>query len=115
MIYHIATESEWEKHKDNALYFPDKFEQEGFIHCSKANQIKKVANTFYASYTKLWLLFIDDSKEKEFIKYENLEGGTELFPHLYRKLPKDSIVKTILLEKEYKGASFELPNELLEI
>lgn len=115
MIYHIATESEWEKHQDNNLYFPEKFDQEGFIHCSKANQIEKVANTFYASYSKIWLLFIDDSKENDFIKYENLEGGSELFPHLYRKLPKESIVKTILLEKKDKEAPFELPNELLKI
>ena len=115
MIYHIATESEWELHKENSVYFPSKFEQVGFIHCSKANQIEKVANTFYASYTKLCLLFIDDNKEKEFIKYENLEGGTELFPHIYRKLPKDSIIKTIQLEKKHKNASFEIQNELLEV
>lgn len=99
MIYHLATETEWAAWKDKDVYAPKKFAQEGFIHCSAKSQVEKTANRLFKSYPKMLLLFIDDVSEKDFIKYENLEGGKELFPHIYRKIPKNSIIKIVSIAK----------------
>jgi uncharacterized protein (DUF952 family) len=99
MIYHIATEVDWQNCIKGDLYAPGRFNTDGFIHCSTKNQIERIANSIFRAYSKVRLIFVDDEKEKEFIVYENLEGGKEVFPHIYRKLPQDSIVKTVLLEK----------------
>lgn len=99
MIYHISTEADWEKSKNKDVYEPGRFDLEGFIHCSTNSQIERIANSIFRSYSNVWLLFIDDKQEHSYIKYENLEGGKELFPHIYRKLPHSSIIKAELLTK----------------
>jgi uncharacterized protein (DUF952 family) len=40
--------------------------------------------------------------------YENGEGGKELFPHIYRELPKSSIIKAVLVAKS-EDDKFKLP------
>ena len=103
MIYHIASIDEWSNCENEDAYTPSRFGKEGFIHCSNKKQIHKTANILFKTYTSLLLLFIDDKKEALFIKYENLEGGKELFPHIYRKLPKISIVKVQKMCREKTG------------
>lgn len=108
MIYHIATIADWENCKNDDVYIPSRFAVDGFIHCSTETQIDRIANTIFSSYSIVWLLTINDTQEKAFITYENLEGGKERFPHIYRKLPKSSIERVLLLEKEENG-NFLLP------
>lgn len=107
MIYHITTDADWDRCKDEAVYAPSRFEEEGFIHNSTDKQVSRIANRIFKAYDEVWLLFVDDEREKDFIKYENLDGGAELFPHIYRKLPKTSIVKMVRVKKGSDG-SFDL-------
>ena len=91
MIYHICTESEWNHCVSLDIYFPSRYDKDAFIHCSTVKQIEKIANTHYQNESTIYLLNIDDTLEQLYIKYENLDGGNELFPHIYRKIPKTSI------------------------
>jgi uncharacterized protein (DUF952 family) len=91
MIYHICKEAEWQNCITLDIYYPSRYEIDKFIHCSTSKQIEKIANTHYKNESIIYLLIIDDTLEKTHIKYENLDGGKELFPHIYRKLPKSSI------------------------
>jgi len=109
MIYHLATEAEWKACKNKTVYAQKRFEQDGFIHSSTKSQIEKTANRLFKNHSKVVLLFINDESEKEFIKYENLKGGKELYPHIYRKLPKKSILKTVVLKNS--DGSFQFPDE----
>jgi len=109
MIYHFTTESEWASYKNKEAYAPKKFAQEGFIHCSTKSQLQKTADKHFKNHSEILLLSIDDESEKDFIKYENLGGGKELFPHIYRRLPKRSILKITVLKK-INGA-FVFPQE----
>lgn len=109
MIYHFATEAEWAACKNKQEYAPEKFAQEGFIHCSTKTQLERTANRLFKSHPKILLLFIDDESEKDFIRYENMEGGDELYPHIYRKIPTDSIVKIVSLTKA-SNSSFDFPD-----
>jgi uncharacterized protein (DUF952 family) len=111
MIYHITTEPEWELQAGNNYYEPKRFEEEGFIHCSTKTQVQHTANRIFNSYKTILLLCIDDEKEKSFIKYENLEGGKELYPHIYRKLPKENILKVLKILKAADD-SFIIPETI---
>lgn len=93
MIYHIASVNEWEQNRNRVFYIPKRFYNDGFIHCSTNSQINKIANGIFANQEKIYLLRINDLEILEHIIYENLEGGTELFPHIYALLLKSNIVK----------------------
>jgi len=106
MIYHITSEKEWEQCEALDFYAPARFDKDGFIHCSAAQQVKRIADTLFRDHQEVWVLYIDDEEEKEFIKYENLEGGEELFPHIYHKLPKKSIINRIKVKNSSMGFRF---------
>lgn len=113
MIYHIATESEWEASLDDENYIPERYAEDEFIHCSTKDQIVRTAHRLYSDESYIILLYIDDSNESDFIKYENLEGGTELFPHIYRPLPKESISRVVKVGKKDDG-SFDFPDDITQ-
>lgn len=92
-VYHITSNDEYEQAKATEYYFPQSFADEGFIHCSYRHQILKVATSLTQGGTGgLVLLEIDKSKVSSEIIDENLEGGQELFPHIYGPLPIDAVI-----------------------
>jgi uncharacterized protein (DUF952 family) len=91
-IYHITSEHEANGAKISGVYVPPDFEREGFIHCSYAHQLEGVIRKRFQNRTDLVVLEIDPAQLTCEVIDENLEGGTELFPHIYGRLPM-SIVK----------------------
>jgi uncharacterized protein (DUF952 family) len=51
-----------------------------------------VANALFRGRTDLVLLMIDVDHIDAPIRYENLSGGSELFPHIYSALPRRAVV-----------------------
>jgi uncharacterized protein (DUF952 family) len=94
-IYHIVSSDDWNAHRLQVEYQPRQFATEGFIHCSYLHQLSSVADRFFVGQNNLLLLVIDCSKINSKIIDENLEGGLELYPHLYGKLPKSAVVEVI--------------------
>ena len=92
IIYHITTHSDWERARATGSYAADSLSTEGFIHCSTAQQVIATANRIFKGRRDLVLLCVDTSRVKPEIRHENLEGGTNLFPHVYGALD------------DYKGA-----------
>jgi uncharacterized protein (DUF952 family) len=92
IIYHITPGSEWEAARAAGTYAADSLATEGFIHCSTAEQVIATANRLFKGRTGLVLLCIDTTRVDPEIRYENLEGGTSLFPHVYGALDADSII-----------------------
>ncbi len=108
MIYHILNRQAWEAAQAQGQYKPQAFEADGFIHCSDLNQLLGVANRFYAGEKELLVLCIAEGKTDLELRYENLEGGEELFPHLYGALKLDAVVETLAFETDAQGV-FHLP------
>ena len=54
------------------------------------------------------LLCIDTDKVTAEIRYENLEGGRELFPHIYGEINTDAVVQVEEFEPGSQGY-FALP------
>jgi uncharacterized protein (DUF952 family) len=93
LLYHIATAADWNVAGDT--YAPQSFAVDGFIHCSTEDQLLRVANAFFRGRTDLVLLHIDADCERDAVRYENLEGGADLYPHLYRRLKKAHVVDAV--------------------
>ena len=110
-IFHITSAAEWQEAMAAGEYKPKAFEQEQFIHCSYLHQLLTVANRFYHGQDGLVILLIDSSKIDSKLIEENLEGGVELYPHLYDVLPVDVVSNTIAFPCNADG-SFALPEEL---
>jgi uncharacterized protein (DUF952 family) len=92
-IYHITTQAEWSTATWVGVYTPQSFAQEGFIHCSEVHQLQGVRDRFFQGQTGLCLLVIDPTRLSKPAVYENLEGGQELFPHVYEPLAIAAVVE----------------------
>lgn len=88
-IFHIAVAGEWAE--ATSAYRPERFDEDGFIHCSTASQVMRVARARFRGRNDVILLRIDpDSVERE-VRLENLDGGDELFPHIYGELELSAV------------------------
>ena len=92
-LYHITSEQEARSATQAGEYTPAAFEREGFIHCSYAHQVRATLNRIFRGRTDLVLLEIDPALLGCKVVEENLEGGAELFPHVYGRLPMTAVVK----------------------
>ena len=92
VIYHIAQATDWQKTSTKEEYKCSSLDIEGFIHCSKEEQLLSVANSFYKERKDLVLLGLDTNKIRPRVSFENLEGGSELFPHIYGPINMDAIL-----------------------
>ncbi len=92
IIYHITSAPEWNLAQSKGEYEPCQFADEGFIHCSYSHQLETVIKRFFLEKKNLLVLEIDSTALDCEVIEENLEGGTELYPHIYGKLPLNAIV-----------------------
>lgn len=92
MIYHITSKQAWEKAKQQGYYSADSLEKEGFIHCSKKEQINGVLERYYQGAKDLLVLTIDPGKLKHSLLYELAPSVHEEFPHIYGTVNLDAVV-----------------------
>lgn len=107
MILHIIKKEAWQQAKQSGEYCGDTLASEGFIHCSKADQVIEVANYVFKGTQGLILLVIDENKVVSEIKYED-PGNNKLYPHIYGPLNIDAVVKTVDFPNNEDG-TFSLP------
>jgi uncharacterized protein (DUF952 family) len=86
-ILHITTPAAWAAAQAAGAYTDDSLATAGFIHCSVPDQLDWVAARHFPGRTGLIVLSIDPAKVPAEIRYENLEGGTQMFPHVYGAIP----------------------------
>ncbi len=99
MIVHICERGAWEAAQDSGEYRPESLDYEGFIHCSRPEQLLDVVNRFYKDVPELLLLWIDTDKVKAVIRWEAADD--EAFPHIYGPLDIKAVtVVTGLLPDE---------------
>jgi uncharacterized protein (DUF952 family) len=91
-IFHLTTELSWETARRAGVYAADTLSTEGFIHCSTAEQWPRVRRQRFAGRDDLVLLEIDPHLAGAKVRWENLEGGAEPFPHLYGPLEIAAVV-----------------------
>jgi len=92
-LYHITSAREADEAERSGTYVPAAFGREGFIHCSYAHQVLATANRIFRGRQDLVLLEIDATKVACDVVEENLEGGAQLFPHIYGHLEMSAVVR----------------------
>ena len=107
IIFHIARSDAWASCAGGS-YSPEMFPVDGFVHCSTEGQVVKVADIRCRGQKGLVLLCIDTDNVTAEIRYENLEGGRELFPHIYGEINTDAVVRVAEFEPGAEGY-FTLP------
>ena len=86
LIFKLFRKDEWLKFKASGKTDGAPIDvSDGFIHFSKASQVKETAAKHFKADKDLILLSCKAEHLKPDLKWEISRGG-ELFPHLYRKL-----------------------------
>ena len=111
MLFHITSASELARAREAGEYRPAGFAVEGFIHCSHPHQVTAVANRLFRGRGDLVLLEIAPRGLTCPIVEENLEGGTEVYPHVYGPLPLSAVARVHELVCG-AGGTFELPSSV---
>jgi len=97
-IYHIAAASDWEQAQASGEYTTSTrgrtLDQEGFIHCSAADQVAGVANFVYQGVPDLLVLEIDTDRVRPEIRLEQVPGSDKPYPHIYGPLNTDAVTET---------------------
>ena len=97
MIYHIATASDWAQAQACGEYTTSTrgrtLAQEGFIHCSAADQVAGVANFVYQGVPDLLVLEIDTDRVRPEIRLEQVPGSDKPYPHIYGPLNTDAVTE----------------------
>jgi len=92
LIYHLAEPKVWAASTDE--YVCASLEEEGFIHCSTADQVSRTARRFFTDRNTLVLLAIDPEPLGDLVVFEDLYGMGEEFPHIYGPLPTAAVGNT---------------------
>lgn len=93
MIYKILRPSEWEEFDSSGVFegSPDD-KRDGFIHCSSFEQVSATAMRIFGDEPALVILAIAAEPVADSLRWEASTGG-EAFPHIYRSLPREAVVK----------------------
>lgn len=94
MIYHVTSEQQWAAALKNGYYEAPSLHTEGFIHCSKREQVAGVLERYYQGQKELLLLHIDENKLSSPLQYELAPSVMEQFPHVFGPINLNAVVLT---------------------
>ena len=111
-IYHLTTAHAWAAAQNGGSYGEStrgpSLAEVGFIHCSYAHQVTRVAAARYSDAAGLVLLVIDPDRLRAELRDEDLDGRGEVFPHIYGPLNLDAVVEVLPFGPAEDG-NFALP------
>ena len=106
-IVHISNMAAWDRAVESGEYRAESLNLEGFIHCSRMEQILKVANTYYPKQVNLKLMWIDTGKLTAELKWEESDG--DIFPHLYGQINLDAVIGLVDFPLDSEGVFVRVP------
>ena len=113
-ILHATSRAAWSAALARGQYSADSLAGQGFIHCSKVDQVMRVANGVFTGQHGLVILVIDPTRVSAEIRWElGVDLATELFPHIYGSINLDAVMDVEDFEPGLDGL-FSLPPKLAE-
>jgi uncharacterized protein (DUF952 family) len=96
-LFHLALDVDWiEALQTDGRYrrstIGRSLDDEGFIHCSFAEQLQGTADRFYAGRRDVLLLAIDPSRLDAPVRVEPAPGTGKRYPHVYGSISVDAVV-----------------------
>lgn len=94
-IFHIAGSDSWKAQSGELTYSVASLEDEGFIHCSRWEQLARTINRFFSGRTDIVILKIDTKALQAPLIYEAADDGSGFFPHVFGQI-NQSCIKEVL-------------------
>ena len=110
-ILHCTRRVDWEAAFAQGAYTAPSLQRSGFIHFSTPQQVTAVANVLFRGQSGLVLLCVNSDRLTAEVRYENLDRGTELFPHVYGPVNLNAVDQVVDFPPEADG-TFKLPTEI---
>ena len=111
MIYHLSTPAEWADAQAAGDYTSSSRDrtlaEEGFIHCSRADQLAGVLERFYVGAGPLLLLSVDTELLTSPCQDDEIAPGV-FFPHVYGPINHAAVVAVTPLNPGPDGV-YEVP------
>ena len=109
VIYHLAPAARWSTWPDDQPYLPSEFEREGFIHCTKGDELMvKVANQYQRKTPGDFVLLLVDvdrlDPQTSPVKWEESSVFHQLFPHIYGPINRQTILGVRQVHRTADGA-----------
>jgi uncharacterized protein (DUF952 family) len=93
VIVHLATPDEWATAQATGSIAPASLEQEGFVHCSRPEQVAGTIDRHFDGVDALVLLHLDEGSFGDDLRWEEGRPGED-FPHVYRAIGVDEVRRT---------------------
>ncbi len=95
IVFHLAFAADWDEARRAGAYRMSTrgrtLDEEGFVHCSRADQVATVAANYYAGATDLVLLHVDTDRLTSEVRVERV--GEDEYPHVYGPIDVDAVVE----------------------
>lgn len=100
--FHLTPRDCWEAQSSNVAYVPERFADEGFIHCTDTiDEVVAVGNRYYQGDDRpYFLLEIDCGALAAPIVYED-QG--HIFPHIYGPLDISAVRRVLAVNRDDQG------------
>jgi uncharacterized protein (DUF952 family) len=100
---HLTTEDVWAAHERASLYYPERFADEGFVHCTDGEaHVIDVGNRYYRADPRPFLVLdVDLSKVRARAIYED---EARIYPHIYGPIDRDAILRVRRVERAGNGS-----------
>jgi len=107
LILHVCTRQDWQAAQTRGEYLAESLDTEGFIHCSRPDQVLAVVNQFYSNVPDLILLWIDPNQLLAELRWES--ALDDEYPHIYGPLNLDAVQAVTRLSPDTDGVYRRLP------
>lgn len=112
MIYHLARLPDWEQAVRSGSYEVSTrgrtLAQEGFLHCSRHDQVLRVLHAYYEDeVAPLVLLCLDPARTSSPVREDRV--GDDTYPHLYGPLRPDEVLAVVPLPRDADVLPPDLP------
>ena len=104
-VFHVALPGDWAEAQRAGEYTASTrgrtLAEEGFIHCSFADQVEGIATRYYADLDELVLLTVDPSLlTSDLVVEDPFPGAPQRYPHVYAPIPVAAVVATMEWHRE---------------
>lgn len=97
-LFHLATVSEWERHRSGGSIAPDSLACEGFVHCSWGRQVAGTVDRHFVGVPDLLVLELDPGAlGSAGLVEEDTVGNGVAFPHVYGPVPWAAVREVLRL------------------
>lgn len=99
-IFHVCAAADWAAAQAAGIYRQStrgqSLDEVGFIHCSFADQVERIGAFLYGDEPDgVVALVIDPKRVGVPVVVENVDGGTELFPHIYGAIELEAVLDVL--------------------